>query len=78
MTICALHFTDAARSHIENAGGKCITFDDLVLENPKMENVFLMQGKRSNRAVIKHFGLPGVEKSVPEKGHGTGCKGRKR
>lgn len=34
MNICALRFTESARTRIEKAGGKCITLDKLLLENP--------------------------------------------
>ncbi|KAH0570391.1 Ribosomal protein L18 [Spironucleus salmonicida] len=78
MTVCALKFTATAKAHIEKFGGKCITFDDLILENPKMENVFMVQGKRSHRATYKKFGSAGISSSVVAKGHGSGCKGRKR
>ena len=34
MTICALGFTATARARLEKAGGRCMTFDQLLIENP--------------------------------------------
>ena len=31
LTICALKFSESARARIVKAGGKCMTFDQLVL-----------------------------------------------
>jgi len=62
MSICALRFTESARARIVNAGGKCITFDQLALQRPKGTNCILMRGSK-NREVIKHFGAAGSPKS---------------
>lgn len=34
VTVAALRFTEAARARIVNAGGKCLTLDQLVLTAP--------------------------------------------
>ncbi len=35
MTVCALKFSETARARIVKAGGKCMTFDQLLLQSPK-------------------------------------------
>ena len=44
MKICALRFTETARARILKAGGECLTFDQLVLSNPKGSNTVLLRG----------------------------------
>ncbi len=34
MTVCALRFTEAARTRILAVGGQCLTFDQLALKSP--------------------------------------------
>lgn len=34
MTVAALRFTETARARIVNAGGKCLTLDQLVMTAP--------------------------------------------
>eukprot|EP00612_Vaucheria_litorea_P000341 CAMPEP_0171452762 /NCGR_PEP_ID=MMETSP0945-20130129/738_1 /TAXON_ID=109269 /ORGANISM="Vaucheria litorea, Strain CCMP2940" /LENGTH=104 /DNA_ID=CAMNT_0011977489 /DNA_START=276 /DNA_END=590 /DNA_ORIENTATION=- len=54
--VCALRFTETARSRIVEAGGECITFDELAIKSPTGHNCILLQGKRKARKVYKHFG----------------------
>ena len=35
LTVCALRFTETARARILKAGGKCLSFDELVLTCPQ-------------------------------------------
>jgi large subunit ribosomal protein L18e len=56
MTVCALKFTEAARRRIEQAGGECMTFDQLALKDPKGTNTVLLRGPKAARESVKHFG----------------------
>ena len=60
LKVCALHFTEAARARILKAGGECITFDQLALRCPTGANTILLQGRRTARTAVKHFGIPGA------------------
>jgi large subunit ribosomal protein L18e len=60
MKVCALHFTETARARIVKAGGECLTFDQLALRAPTGSNTVLLQGRRSARVAVKHFGIPGA------------------
>lgn len=60
MRICAMHFTESARARIIQAGGECITFDQLALLEPKGENCVLLRGPKNSRESVKHFGTPGT------------------
>jgi large subunit ribosomal protein L18e len=55
MTVCALGFTESARTRIVAAGGECLTLDQLALRSPKGTNTVLLRGPRS-RAALAHFG----------------------
>ena len=60
LRVAALKFTEKARKRITEAGGKCITFDQLAINRPKGEYVILVRGTR-DREAKKHFGpAPGV------------------
>lgn len=63
MKVCALHFTRRAEAMITKNGGSCITFDKLVMENPRGSNTVIIQGKRSHREAVKHFGKPSAKHS---------------
>ncbi|XP_068673228.1 large ribosomal subunit protein eL18-like [Montipora capricornis] len=64
LKICALRVTDGARARILKAGGEVITFDQLALRAPKGNNTVFLQGPRSARESVKHFGpAPGVPHS---------------
>ncbi|EFJ22685.1 hypothetical protein SELMODRAFT_267976 [Selaginella moellendorffii] len=64
MTVVALRFTRTARARITNAGGKCLTFDELALLAPTGCNTVLLRGRKSAREAVKHFGpAPGVPHS---------------
>ena len=56
MKICALRFTDSARSRIVKAGGECITFDQLALQAPTGKDTVLVRGPKFSRVAVKHFG----------------------
>jgi len=60
LTVCALKFSKSARNRIVNAGGRCLTFDQLALEKPTGTNTVLLRGRRNARESVKHFrGLHG-------------------
>ena len=42
LTVAALRFTEAARARITNAGGKCLTLDQLVMTTPTGKCVLLL------------------------------------
>merc|ERR1712187_108212 len=63
LKLAALRVTEAARKRIIAAGGEIITLDQLAQEAPLGQNTVLLQGPRSHREAIKHFGAPGVPKS---------------
>lgn len=76
MTIVALHFTATARARIERAGGSCMTFDQLLLDNPTGDKCLLIQGKRTARKEYKYFGAAGLPHSKTRvKINVTGRKG---
>ena len=55
LKICALRFTETARARITNAGGQCITFDELALLAPTGTNTILLRGPK-RREAQKHWG----------------------
>ena len=55
MKICALRFTETARARITNAGGQCITFDELALLAPTGTNTVLLRAPRKRESSL-HFG----------------------
>jgi len=60
MTVAALKFTSSARARIENAGGSCLTFDQLALKYPTGSGCTLLRGPK-DREAEKHFGpAPGT------------------
>jgi len=76
LSICALRFSESARSRIVKAGGECITFDQLALRAPNGSGTVLIRGPTKSRKVERHFGpAPGVphSKTVPY----VRAKGRK-
>ncbi|KAG9457612.1 hypothetical protein H6P81_002120 [Aristolochia fimbriata] len=61
MKVTALRFTERARARILNAGGECLTFDQLALRAPLGQNTVLLRGPKNSREAVKHFGkAPGV------------------
>jgi hypothetical protein len=62
--VAALRFTDAARARITQAGGQCLTFDQLALLQPKGANTVLLRARKTARTANKHFGAPGVPGST--------------
>ncbi|XP_072974924.1 large ribosomal subunit protein eL18y-like [Typha angustifolia] len=64
MKVTALRFTETARARIVNAGGECLTFDQLALQAPLGQNTVLLRGPKNAREAVKHFGkAPGVPHS---------------
>jgi len=63
LSICALKFSAAARARVVQAGGECLTFDQLALKSPLGEGTLLLRGSKSHRESAKHFGAPGVKHS---------------
>jgi len=64
LTVCALKFTSTARARILKAGGECLTLDQLALRAPTGSNTVLLRGRKSARAVNRHFGrAPGAPHS---------------
>jgi hypothetical protein len=57
MTIAALHFTATARARIVNAGGECLTMDQLALRAPTGTDTLLLRGPKNAREAVKHFGF---------------------
>jgi large subunit ribosomal protein L18e len=43
VTVGALQFSQAAKTKIERAGGKCLAIKDFVSKNPKGSNVLIMR-----------------------------------
>ena len=65
MTVCALAFTETARARILEAGGNCLTFDQLAQQRPTGEKCLLLEGDRKRREVAHHFGAaPGDDNST--------------
>lgn len=55
LKVCALRFTQSARNRITNAGGKCMTFDELALAAPTGSDTILIRGPLKARKAFKHF-----------------------
>ena len=47
LKVCALRFTEGARSRIVKAGGSCMTFEQLAVEAPLGQNTVLLQVSQS-------------------------------
>merc|ERR1712154_205931 len=60
LKLAALRVTETARKRILDAGGEIITLDQLATSAPLGQNTILLQGPRSHREAMKHFGAPGV------------------
>merc|ERR1719362_503088 len=64
MKVCALRFTEGARSKIEKNGGECMTFDQLAMVSPLGKDCCLLRGAVKARTVNRYFGrAPGVPNS---------------
>jgi ribosomal protein L18E len=57
MTVAALRFTATARARIVNAGGECLTMDQLALRAPTGTDTLLLRGPKNAREAVKHFGF---------------------
>ncbi len=44
------------------AGGECLTFDQLALERPTGKNCVLLRGQKTAREAVKHFGASGEQR----------------
>merc|ERR1711935_82944 len=64
LNVCALRFSTAARQRITEAGGRCMTFDQLAKESPKGQNTWLLRGHRS-RETMKHWGSAARDGAKP-------------
>ncbi|PHJ17249.1 60s ribosomal protein l18 [Cystoisospora suis] len=65
LSICALRFTETARRRVVQAGGECLTFDQLALRRPKGSKCVLLRGVTASREACKHFGrAPGTPNST--------------
>eukprot|EP00801_Mesodinium_rubrum_P010733 Mrub_10790.p1 GENE.Mrub_10790~~Mrub_10790.p1 ORF type:complete len:189 (-),score=47.98 Mrub_10790:73-639(-) len=63
LTVAALRFSESARTKIINAGGECITLDQLLQKDPLGKNVVLLRGKMYQKR-HQYFGLkPGQKGS---------------
>merc|ERR1712118_139487 len=54
--VCALRFTASSRSLILEAGGVCMTFDQLALVAPRGSNCILLRGRNTVRNAAKRRG----------------------
>jgi len=63
MSVCALRFTEGARSKILKSGGQCLTFDQLAVLKPTGSNTILLRGPKNAREAVRHFGRPGTPNS---------------
>lgn len=64
LKVCALGFTETARSRIVKAGGECLTFDSLAMRSPLGKGTVLLRGPVKAREAERHFGrAPGVPNS---------------
>merc|ERR1711870_174189 len=64
VSVCALRFTETARSRIVKAGGECLTFDKLAMRSPLGQGTVLLRGPVKAREAERHFGkAPGVPDS---------------
>ncbi|KAI9683673.1 MAG: hypothetical protein M1829_004978 [Trizodia sp. TS-e1964] len=57
VSIAALRFTATARARILEAGGECLTLDQLALRAPTGANTLLLRGPKNAREAVKHFGM---------------------
>lgn len=57
LTVAALRFTATARARIEQAGGECLTLDQVALRAPTGANTLLLRGPKNSREAVKHFGM---------------------
>lgn len=57
LSIAALRFTATARARIIEAGGECLTLDELATRAPTGANTLLLRGPKNAREAVKHFGF---------------------
>merc|ERR1719263_703964 len=65
LKICALRFTETARSRVLAAGGEILTFDQLATQFPTGSGCVLVRGPRMARESVRHFGAPGTDHAAP-------------
>jgi large subunit ribosomal protein L18e len=44
VTVAALSFSNGAREKVKKAGGRCVSFEELLRENPRGSNIKIMRG----------------------------------
>jgi hypothetical protein len=49
------------------AGGECLTFDQLALERPTGKDCVLLRGPKNNREAVKHFGPAPGERGLEQR-----------
>jgi len=59
LKVAALRFTRTARARIENAGGECLSIDQLALRSPTGKHTVLLRGPKKARESVRYFGAPG-------------------
>lgn len=75
MNVVAMKFSATARARIERAGGKCMSFDEMLQQNPTEQGFQLLEGDRKARKQFEYFGAAGLPNSTTKvKGYMTGCK----
>ena len=61
LRVCALKFSEAARTRILKSGGECLTFDQLALKSPSGKDTLLLRGPKKAATKYKYFGrAPGT------------------
>eukprot|EP01106_Pelomyxa_sp_JSP_P016975 TRINITY_DN65_c0_g2_i1.p1 TRINITY_DN65_c0_g2~~TRINITY_DN65_c0_g2_i1.p1 ORF type:complete len:182 (+),score=26.70 TRINITY_DN65_c0_g2_i1:129-674(+) len=76
MLVCALRFSERARKRITNAGGRCLTFDQLAVVRPTGSKTLLVRGSPKARTATKYFGKPAGGRNTHTRARVSG-KGRK-
>merc|ERR1712167_563675 len=65
MKVCALRFTEGARTRLTKAGAELLTFDQLAMTAPKGQGCVLLRGPIKARVANRYFGkAPGVPNST--------------
>ncbi|KAI9668378.1 MAG: hypothetical protein M1831_001132 [Alyxoria varia] len=73
LSIAALRFTSTARARVLEAGGECLTIDELALRAPTGANTLLLRGPKNAREAVRHFGFGPHSHKAPY----VASKGRK-
>lgn len=62
LRVCATAFSESARRRITQAGGECLSFDQLAQISPEGKGTILLRGNHNTESK-KHFGTPGASGS---------------